>query len=186
MTPSLPKGRGALSFCERWASIPDTAGRFEVSDHGRVRRACHTGRGGKVAGTPVRLGQRREGYLRLNTTLDGRRYSRALHQLVIEAFVGPVPAGQQVAHLNGDPSDNRLVNLKVCTPSENASHKYGHGTMPLGERVHSARLKASDVAAIRASAERNATLGERYKVSPKTIWKIRRGLVWRHLEGAPQ
>ena len=37
--------------------------------------------------------------------------TRKMHQLVLEAFVGPRPEGYQCAHLDGNPSNNRLVNL---------------------------------------------------------------------------
>ncbi len=37
--------------------------------------------------------------------------------LVLETFVGPRPEGHVPEHLNGDPNDNRLVNLR-WTPAE--------------------------------------------------------------------
>ena len=43
-----------------------------------------------------------------------------LHRLVVEAHRGPIPAGRQVRHLDSDPSNNVLTNLRVGTARENA------------------------------------------------------------------
>jgi hypothetical protein len=57
----------------------------------------------------------------------GKGNSRQVHQLVLEAFVGPCPEGYEVLHLNHEPSDNRLVNLKYGTRSENVRMDYAVG-----------------------------------------------------------
>ncbi|SHX44061.1 Uncharacterised protein [Mycobacteroides abscessus subsp. massiliense] len=46
----------------------------------------------------------------------GRPY--AVHLLVLATFVGPRPDGAVPRWLNGDPADNRLVNLKWWTGDE--------------------------------------------------------------------
>ncbi|SKS42033.1 HNH endonuclease [Mycobacteroides abscessus] len=46
----------------------------------------------------------------------GRPY--AVHLLVLTTFVGPRPDGAVPRWLNGDPADNRLVNLKWWTGEE--------------------------------------------------------------------
>jgi len=42
-----------------------------------------------------------------------------VHSLVFEAFVGPVPDGYEIDHINTDRSDNRLENLRVVTHTDN-------------------------------------------------------------------
>jgi hypothetical protein len=76
-------------------------------------------------GTPLKpyVGDR-AGHLRVD--LGGRR--AYVHQLVAEAFIGPRPAGQEVRHLNGDPSDNRVENLAYGTRSQNVLDSVQHGT----------------------------------------------------------
>lgn len=110
---------------ERWRTIPGHEGRYEVSDHGHVRSL--------VSGSPRVLRQylntKRGGYLEVSLYLRGGRRSteRKVHQLVLAAFVGPLPAGQVVRHLNGNPTDNRLLNLAYGTQSENAFDTVRHG-----------------------------------------------------------
>lgn len=59
-----------------------------------------------------------KGYLRV--VLDGRLY--ALHRLAVLYVDGFVPDGD-VDHANGDKSDNRWVNLRACTRSQNLANK---------------------------------------------------------------
>ena len=51
----------------------------------------------------------------------------------MEAFVGPRPEGNEVLHLNGNPSDNRLENLKYGTRRENILMDYATGVRFLSE-----------------------------------------------------
>jgi hypothetical protein len=44
------------------------------------------------------------------------------------AFVGPCPEGMEVCHNNGDPTDNRMENLRYGTHSSNEQDKLIHGT----------------------------------------------------------
>ena len=69
---------------------------------------------------------------------DGRRQSRAVHHLVLLAFVGPKPGGMVTRHLNGDPGDNRLTNLVYGTQSENMYDKVAHGTHHEANKTHCA------------------------------------------------
>lgn len=48
-----------------------------------------------------------------------------LHRLVWEVFVGPIPEGYDVHHINHNPSDNRLENLELI---ERKEHSIKHKT----------------------------------------------------------
>ena len=72
---------------------------------------------------------RRGGYRVVNLYEGGKVRSRPIHQLVLEAFVGPRPEGMtHTRHLNGISSDNRVENLAWGTPLRNALDRYDHGT----------------------------------------------------------
>lgn len=69
-----------------------------------------------------------KGYLRGNYA--GRL--RLQHVVMWERANGPVPAGWQVHHVNGDKQDNRLENLRLVTATE---HKRVHGGCELRDGV---------------------------------------------------
>lgn len=72
-----------------------------------------------------RLTPNSAGYL--GTSLNGRRY--LVHRLVCEAFHGPAPeATMDVAHNNGNRTDNRAENLRWATRAENIADQRKHGT----------------------------------------------------------
>ena len=96
---------------EVWKPVVGWEDLYEVSDHGRVRNR-KTGR----CLTPQT--SRRYPSVLLKTT--GRQKRAYPHRLILEAFVGPPPEGKPFAlHWNDDPRDNRLVNLRWGSPTEN-------------------------------------------------------------------
>jgi hypothetical protein len=48
---------------------------------------------------------------------------RDLHLVIWEAHHGPRPDGMWVDHINGDPTDNRIENLRLATPAQNAANQ---------------------------------------------------------------
>ena len=50
-----------------------------------------------------------------------------IHSLIWETFVGDIPKGLQINHIDGNKSNNRLSNLELVTPAENIHHAYKIG-----------------------------------------------------------
>ncbi|PXW23378.1 HNH endonuclease signature motif containing protein [Paraburkholderia caballeronis] len=44
------------------------------------------------------------------------------HRLVWQMMVGPIPAGNEIDHINGDKADNRIENLRIVSRAENAKN----------------------------------------------------------------
>lgn len=88
-----------------WYPIPNFRGYWACSD-GRI----YSYRSGKV------LSPRGKPHLVCDA---GERKSRCLHRLAYTAFYGSIPAGMLVDHINRDPADNRLCNLRLATRSQN-------------------------------------------------------------------
>lgn len=104
---------------EEWRPVVGYEGYYEVSDQGRVR-SLHCGR--YRHGYVLTLG-RRNGYCFVALCRDGIGKKRPVHQLVLEAFVGPKPQGQQTRHLNSVRHDNRVENLAWGTHRENCDDR---------------------------------------------------------------
>lgn len=88
---------------ETWAPIDGFPG-YRVSDQGRVQSPS-----GRFIGKPNHV----RGYVRVNLPVQ---QIRCVHQLVAEAFIGP-SHGARVRHRDGDPTNNRVDNLRYGLPA---------------------------------------------------------------------
>lgn len=103
---------------ERWLPIPGWE-TYDVSDRGRVRRVWKGSEGWRLLRPAGR-----EGYLRVRLVRRGeRRRWRSVHRLVLLAFVGSCPPGQQCRHLDGVRTNNTLGNLAWGFPAQNTADK---------------------------------------------------------------
>lgn len=104
-----------------------------------------------------------------------------VHRLILEAFVGPCPAGMMCCHNNGNPADNRLCNLRWDTAKANNADKIAHGTWQGGERNGNAKLTANQVESIRrrrSAGEKRVALAREFGVTPEMIYLIVSGKNW--------
>jgi NUMOD4 motif/HNH endonuclease len=100
--------------------VPDWPG-YQVSDKGRVRSVDRTLPDGRMAGGVI-LARSRHRYPQV-TLSDGWRTRRvAVHKLVKLAFTGP-SRGRQVRHLDDNPQNCHLSNLKYGTRKQNEQDK---------------------------------------------------------------
>jgi hypothetical protein len=107
-----------------------------------------------------------------------------VHQLVLEAFIGPRPPGHESAHLNGIKADNRSDNLVWATAAVNTAHKVLHGTIPRGSAQYHAKLTEADVSRLREAALFGANryvLSAIYGLSRGSIDDAISGRTWRHV-----
>lgn len=125
-----------MESTEQWRPVVGYEGAYEVSDLGQVRSMdrlvpCKGGfrssRGQTLKATP-----RPSGYLQVG--LAGK--SALVHSLVARAFLGERPSGYEVCHNNGDPADNRVVNLRIDTISSNRRDTIAHGRNVAANRTH--------------------------------------------------
>jgi hypothetical protein len=129
------------------------------------------------------------GHKRVTLWKEGQGYTQSVHRLVLEAFRGPCPAGQQCRHLDGNPANNRLDNLAWGTPKQDAADKIIHGTIARGERHGRAKLTDNDVRVIRrilADGGSQSLAARWFAVSKGTIQDIARGKNWRWLPDATE
>lgn len=115
-------------------------------------------------------------------------------------FGGVWPAHRVIAHLHHglDLDDAELFALHRCdvracvnpdhifvgTKGDNARDRDAKGRNVRGESVHTAKLSASDVLAIRArlaEGERTGDLAAEFSVTCRNVRAIREGRTWKHL-----
>ncbi len=104
---------------EIWEKVKNYEGIYEISSLGRVKRLWKNGKS-RINHPVVYWNKYKVAYLSKNS----KRKAISLHRLVAVAFI-PNPENKPfINHINGIKTDNRVVNLEWCTPSENTIHAY--------------------------------------------------------------
>jgi hypothetical protein len=106
------------------------------------------------------------------TPNGGKQQVKFVHRAVLEAFVGPRPEKNwQARHLNGNPTDNRLVNLKWGTPSENSRDQLLHGTHPMASKQQCAHGHAYDEENTAYDTRKDGSVTRRCKACDRERWR---------------
>lgn len=127
----------------------------------------------------------KSGHLHIIPVRDRVRSTKLVHRLVLEAFVGPCPVGMECCHEDGDPTNNRLSNLRWGTKKSNEADKLRHGTYGWGEKNSNAKLTEVAVREIKAlllAKMSQGKIAKRFNVHNMTISRIARGIIWRHVQ----
>lgn len=106
----LEVGIRSIVPTERWLQVSGHPS-YQVSDLGRV----WSEKSGRIL--TGKVGAR--GYREMK--LDG--HTLRVHRLVLTAFAGPCPPGQEACHDNDVPDDNRLANLRWDTHAANMADR---------------------------------------------------------------
>lgn len=168
---------------------------YEVSNIGRIRTfwAYKTGgsRGERYLSnnpkimTPSKDGAGRP---RLHVGIGPQRKTKSVSVLVLEAFSGPRPHGMFCCHNDGNPSNNRVENLRWDTPSENSKDMLRHGTYKkqVGTMQPASKLNDDIVKEIRSSVGviTQKEWASRLGCSRQLIGQVRTGERWRHVDGS--
>lgn len=180
---------------EIWKDIPDYEGVYQASTFGRIQSLtkirfcgpgnCATLRPGRI----LKLDLSNKGYYRaLLQNGVGTRKRVGVHRLVLETFVGPCPEGMECCHIDGNPSNNKLENLKWGTHLENMRDRDRHGTKAEGERIGTSKLKKEEVKTIKRLLKENegiygtyAKLARMFNVNITIICDIRDKRWWKHI-----
>lgn len=166
-----------MNESEEWRDIPGYEGSYQASTLGRVRSLTRVvelnndwadtrWQYGKVlkpaAGSYLKDGTRDP---RLSVVLRkyGKSKTMRVHVLVALSFLGERPEHHDVAHNNGDNTDNRLVNLRYATRSENELDKFVHGTRAIRDECAEGHKLAGDNLRVEKSGQRNCVTCSRVK-----------------------
>ena len=111
----------------------------------------------------MKIARSDKGYCYVILQANGKRTKQYVHRIMLETFVGRMPSGKEVLHLNDIKADNRLDNLKYGTHLENV--RMGRVT----------KFKVKDVDRIRQlhrEGETQAKIAKMFDVHYSTICRI--------------
>jgi hypothetical protein len=137
---------------------------YSVSNIGSVRND----RTGRI----LRQTPNRKGYLTISPCVDGRKACCNVARLVVQEFVGPIPEGMEVDHINHRRDDNRIENLRIVSSSDNQRNRASHNgvavewfdELPEGaEPMTEDRGRAIPPGYFRRERDVFQQVGERYK-----------------------
>lgn len=120
-------------------------------------------------GSRLKLIQKRNGYLYFSMCVAGKVHQTAVHRFMWEYFVGDIPSGYHVDHVDGLKSNNALSNLQLLLPRDNARKSARLLDVKLAEEIRQRRL----------SGETGANLSREYGVSEQLICDLYKGRRWK-------
>lgn len=186
---------------EEWRPVPiaEYAEAYSVSNLGNTRReiARTSGKVGRPAPSQINC----YGYVLLRLCNKGKHHTVTLHRLVAIAFLGPIPAGHTVDHINGIKADNRASNLRYLTGPEQMREASRLGLLakgnghysrmrpdrvPRGSKHGKAQITEDTAAAIRVLRSLGwhyAALTRAFGISKDLVAQVATGKTWKHVTG---
>ncbi len=127
-----------------------------------------------------------DGYLIVSLYRDKRRFQGKVHRLVAEAFLDNRPEGKcLVRHLDGNPTNNNVSNLRWGTPQENSVDMVKHHRSLKGKKNHAAKLTSEQVLMIRQTIKTgNITqqaIADNFGITKGHVNNIVKRRVWKHV-----
>lgn len=173
----------------QWRAVVGFESLYEISDDGQIARIATHGLNPKPIWRLLHPDTKPNGYVYVDLSRDNRSERRYVHQLVWEAFKGPIPDGLEPNHKNGRKHDNRIGNLELLNRSGNMLHGFQTLDFSLnrsrGATHHKAKLTEDDVREIWrmiAAGKSRRAIAEIFGISKTAVSLIVKGKNWKHLK----
>ena len=127
----------------------------------------------------------KNGYRSVHLYINGKRYSKFIHQLVAQAFIPNPENKPYVNHINPDPSKNTVDNLEWCTQKENIQHCIDLGRKLTGDDCSFAKYSENQIRHVcKLLEEDKSSISEISKITNvhnAIIWNIKANISWKHI-----
>jgi hypothetical protein len=180
---------------EVWKAVKGYEDHYEISNLGRVRSLDRVvfrndkGTGGeiKMKGIIRKLTSTKKGYHSLVLTKNKISRTISLHVLVANNFIKNPYNKDQINHINGLKTDNRIENLEWCTSQENVDHAYQNGLRKRGQHVgtKNSRCKITEKQVIKIRSLKGKMLqkdiAKKFNICQVTVSAILSKKLWEHI-----
>ena len=171
---------------EEWKAIEGYEDYYHISNKGRVKSLKRRNRGIDMMMTPMKGGAGGR-YRAISLSVGGKIKKQYVHRLVAKAFI-PNPTGyREVNHLDGNPSNNIVINLEWCDKRHNHLHAYAIGLQRpiVGEDVHTHIFTEREVRFLRYIKGlypqiKNSEIAKFYGTSWRAVENVWIGKTWKH------
>lgn len=150
---------------------------YLISNLGRIK-------GVRVEYITPTLGK--NGYLITSLPIKGKRGWYSVHRAVYETFLGEIPKGKVINHIDGNKQNNSIDNLECITNAENTQHAYDAGLAKglVGEDNSMSKLSAEDflqVCQLLMEGATNQEVGELFGIHGRYVSLIRHKRRWKNM-----
>lgn len=175
-------------YNEIWRPIVNDAVLYKISNFGIIKSL--PGERGILVEKILKQYNLPTGHLYVSLFKKGIHKKYFTHRLVLETFIGPCPPGMECRHLDGNPKNNRLDNLKWGTRSENCQDAIKHNTKyrPNHRGTKNNRAKIDDKKAleikklIQEGKLKNKEIALECRVTLNIVKNIKYCGVWGHIK----
>lgn len=106
---------------KEWFDIPGYEGRYQITKNGEVKSLNYMRTGKEEI---VKQGTDGKGHLYVTLTKEGLPKNSFIHTLMYKTFVGDIPRGFHIHHIDENPANNTLDNFELISAAEhNKIHK---------------------------------------------------------------
>lgn len=175
---------------EIWKDIPSFEGYYQVSNHGRIKALARTtfDKNGKAYSRKehvVKPSLTRT-YYKVHLSKGNKLYYFSVHRLVALAFIPTDDTSKHIDHIDTNPLNNNVDNLRWVTISENCNNNLTRKHISLSKKGHSvsdatkAKIssilkgrKLSESTKAKMSLNRNRTIIYAFDLNGKFLHKFK-------------
>lgn len=179
---------------ECWKDVPGYVGQYQVSSHGKIRSVdrmiLKKYRSGKIdrahkIGRVLKPKDNGSGYKMVCLPIKKYYY---IHRIVADAFLGGIPTGLEVNHIDGNKDNNYVSNLEIVSRKQNNLHSKNvlgnRNQFEEGEKHHLTYLTKDEVLEIKEMITLDVPskiIEWCFDVSRSVVKRLKFGQTWKHV-----